>query len=186
MDETPDTGLSAGATGVDSQHSGVGPPHSFARPATRYFWEDFKVGDSLAFGALPVTRDAVIAFARDFDPQPFHLDDAAAAESMFGKLAASGWHTCAMAMRIMCDGYLLESASLGSPGIDKLRWLKPVFPGDTLSVDLQVLESRPMASRPDVGLVRFAWSVLNQTPETVMTMEGWGMFRRRHPGLPNT
>ena len=85
---------------------------------------------------MPVTREATLAFARDFDPQPFHLDDAAAAASLFGRLAASGWHTFAMAMRMMCDAYLLESSSLGSPGIDNLRWLKPVYPGDTLSMRL--------------------------------------------------
>jgi acyl dehydratase len=147
-------------------------------------WEDFQVGQIRTFGALPVTREAVLAFAGDFDPQPFHLDDEAARQSMFGKLAASGWHTCAMAMRMMCDGYLLRSASLGSPGIDNLRWLKPVYPGDTLSVRLEVLESRPMASRPTVGLVRSTWSVLNQDSVAVLSMEGWGMFRRRHAAVP--
>lgn len=149
-----------------------------ARPI-RLYWEDFHVDQVQAFGALRVTREAVLAFARDFDPQPFHLDDEAARQSMFGKLAASGWHTCAMAMRMMCDGYLLESSSLGSPGIDHLRWVKPVYPDDTLSIRLRVLETRPMASRPDVGLVRSTWSVLNQHGEPVLTMEGWGMFRRR-------
>jgi len=131
------------------------------------------------FGATVVTRDAVLAFAREFDPQPFHLDDGAAAASPFGRLAASGWHTCAMAMRMMCDDYLLDSSSLGSPGIDNLRWLKPVYPGDTLSVRLEVLEARPMKSRPEVGLVRSRWQVLNQHHEAVLAMEGWGMFGRR-------
>ncbi len=145
----------------------------------RYHWEDFHVGEVREFGAMPVTRDAVIAFAGQFDPQPFHLDDAAGAASLFGQLSASGWHTCAMAMRMMCDDYLLESSSLGSPGLDALRWLKPVHPGDTLSVRLTVLESRPMASRPTVGLVSSKWEVLNQRRETVMTMQGWGMFGRR-------
>lgn len=170
----------------DPSYTTTGQSNSVeASPAARLpvplHWEDFEVGSVRRFGAYAVTREAVLAFARDFDPQPFHLDDDAARVSMFGKLAASGWHTCAMAMRIMCDGYLLDSSSLGSPGIDQLRWLKPVFPGDTLGVRLEVLESRPMNSRPDVGLVRFAWSVLNQNADSVMTMEGWGMFRRRHP-----
>ena len=146
---------------------------------TKYFWEDFPVGQVREFGAMPVTRDAVLAFAREFDPQPFHVDDAAAERSLFGRLAASGWHTAAMAMRMMCDEYLLESASLGSPGLESLKWLKPVYPGDTLSVRLTTVEARPMASRPEVGLVRSKWEVLNQHREPVLAMEGWGMFRRR-------
>ena len=145
----------------------------------RFFWEDFPVGQVREFGAYRVTREAVLAFAREFDPQPFHLDDVAAEASLFGRLAASGWHTCAMAMRMMCDAYLLESASLGSPGLEKLSWKKPVYPGDTLHVRLEVLESRPMASRPGIGILRSRWEVMNQDDETVLTMEGYGMFRRR-------
>ena len=145
----------------------------------RYHWEDFVVGSVREFGAMPVTREAALAFARDFDPQPFHLDDEAAAESLFGKLAISGWHTCAMAMRMMCDDYVLESSSLGSPGMDHLRWLKPVFPGDTLSMRLTVLAARPMNSRPGVGLVHKRWEVFNQQREAVLSMEGWGMYRMR-------
>ena len=144
-------------------------------------WEDFPVGSVRRFGATAVTREEVLEFAGRFDPQPFHLDDAAAEASLFGKLSASGWHTCAMAMRMMCDGYLLRAASLGSPGIDKLKWHRPVYPGDTLSVRFTVLEARPMNSRPDVGLVRSLSEVLNQHGEVVQSMEGWGMFRRRQP-----
>jgi acyl dehydratase len=145
----------------------------------RLHWEDFPVGQVREFGRYEVTREAVLAFAREFDPQPFHLDDTAAEASLFGRLAASGWHTCAMAMRMMCDAYLLDSASLGSPGIDNLRWTRPVYPGDVLHVRLEVLEARPMASRPAVGIVRSRTSVLNQNDETVLTMEGAGMYRRR-------
>jgi len=145
----------------------------------RFYWEDFPVGQVRDFGGTPVTRDAVIEFARQFDPQPFHVDEVAARDSLFGGLCASGWHTCAMAMRMMCDEYLLDSASLGSPGIDSLRWTKPVFPGDTLRVRMVILEARPMASRPQVGLVRSRWEVRNQHDEPVLTMEGWGMFGRR-------
>lgn len=145
----------------------------------RYHWEDFPAGSVRDFGGMPVTREAVVEFARQFDPQPFHLDEAAARDSLFGGLCASGWHTCAMAMRMMCDAYLLDAASLGSPGIDSLRWTKPVYPGDTLTVRMEVLEARPMASRPQVGLVRSRWTVRNQDAATVLTMEGWGMFRRR-------
>jgi acyl dehydratase len=147
----------------------------------RIYWEDFVPGSMREFGRVEVTREAVLAFATAFDPQPFHLDDEAARATPFGQLSASGWHTCAMAMRMMCDDYLLESSSLGSPGIDKLRWVKPVFPGDTLRMCMGVRESRPMKSRPEVGLVLSTWEVLNQNDETVLTMEGWGMFGRR-PG----
>ena len=154
----------------------------------RWFWEDFPAGQVRRFGDMAVTREAVIAFANQFDPQPFHLDDAAAEHSLFGGLSASGWHTCAMAMRMMCDAYLLDSASLGSPGLDTLRWLKPVHPGDTLHMRMEVLQARPMASRPHVGLVQSRWEVFNQHGEQVLTMEGWGMMRRkdvaRAPAVP--
>jgi acyl dehydratase len=148
-----------------------------------YFWEDFHAGRVFDLGATdPVTRDAIVGFAREFDPQPFHLDEAAAEAALFGRLAASGWHTAAMTMRAMCDGYLLDSASLGSPGIENLRWLKPVFVGDRLHVRMEVLEARASKSRPTIGLVLSRWEVRNQHDEPVMTMEGWGMFRRRAPG----
>ena len=145
----------------------------------RYYWEDFPAGDQRDFGGMSVSREAVLAFAQQFDPQPFHIDEEAAKASLFGGLCASGWHTCAMAMRMMCDAYLLDAASLGSPGIDSLRWLKPVFPGDVLWMRMKVLDARPMASRPSVGLVRSGWEVLNQQGDAVLKMEGWGMFRRR-------
>jgi len=145
----------------------------------RFYWEDFPVGHHMDFGGTPVSREAVIAFASQFDPQPFHVDDEAGKQSLFGGLCASGWHTCAMAMRMMCDAYLLDSASLGSPGIDALRWCKPVYPGDTLRMSLDVVDARPMASKPEVGLVKSQWTLVNQHGQTVLTMEGWGMFRRR-------
>ncbi len=155
-------------------------PAETSSPRTvRWYWEDFPVAQVREFGAMLVTREAVLAFAGEFDPQPFHLDDAAAEAGLFGRLSASGWHTCAMAMRMMCDAYLLDSSSLGSPGIDSLRWTKPVHPGDTLGVRLTTLESRPMASRPNVGLMLSKWEVLNQHRELVLTMQGWGMFGRR-------
>ena len=161
----------------------AGPVNSTAAPPSSppelLHWEDFPVGQVRHFGAMPVTREAVLAFASQFDPQPFHLDEEAAKASLFGGLSASGWHTCAMAMRMMCDAYLLDSASLGSPGIDALRWLKPVFPGDTLRVRMEVKQARPMNSRPGVGLIQSAWTVSNQHGEPVLSMEGWGMFRRR-------
>lgn len=145
----------------------------------RFYWEDFPVGSVREFGGKRVTREEIIRFAGEFDPQPFHLSDEGAARSLFGRLCASGWHTCSMVMRMMCDEYVLDSASLGSPGIENLRWLKPVFVDDVLSVRLEVLEARPMASKPHVGLVRSRWQASNQLGEPVLTMEGWAMFGRR-------
>jgi len=162
------------------------PGQTLPSHTPRWYWEDFPVGNERDFGGMAVTRDAVIAFASQFDPQPFHLDDAAGAASLFGGLSASGWHTCAMAMRMMCDAYLLDSASLGSPGIDSLRWLQPVRPGDVLRLRMQVLQARPMASKPHVGLVQSRWEMRNQREEAVLTMEGWGMFRRRPEATQTT
>jgi acyl dehydratase len=145
----------------------------------KYYWEDFKVGEVSEMGRRLVDKDEVVAFARQFDPQPFHVDEAAAKASMFGGLIASGWHTVSMVMRMMCDNYLLDSASLGSPGVDHVKWLKPVRPGDTIRAMRTVLESRRSASRPEVGIVKTLWQVFNQNDELVMTMEGYGMFKVR-------
>ena len=145
----------------------------------RLYWEDFPAGSVREFGNVTVTRESIIAFAREFDPQPFHVDEEAGKQSLFGGLCASGWHTCSLAMRMMCDDYLLDSASLGSPGLENLKWTKPVYPGDTLRVKLHVVDARPMASKPHVGLIRSRWEVMNQRSEVVLTMEGWGMFGRR-------
>ena len=146
------------------------------------YWEDFKVGDTELMGEKRVDKDEVIAFATAYDPQPFHVDEEAARKSFFGGLIASGWHTCGMVMRMMCDSYLNQSASLGSPGVDNVRWLKPVRPGDTIRATRQVLETRASSSKPDIGIVKSRWDVHNQNGELVMTMEGIGMFRRRNPG----
>lgn len=151
-------------------------------PRFRWTWEDFAVGSVREFGATTVTKEAIVAFARDYDPQPFHLDEAAARGSLFGGLCASGWQTCALTMRMMCDAYLNDTASLGSPGLDSIRWTAPVFPGDTLSVRMTVLAARPMASRPQVGLVQSRWEVFKQDGTLVLSMEGWGMMRRRYAG----
>ncbi|MBP7565090.1 MAG: MaoC family dehydratase [Burkholderiaceae bacterium] len=157
---------------------------STPRPDIEFWWEDMKVGETRALGSVSPTAEQTVAFARQFDPQPFHLDEAAARESVFGGLCASGWHTCSMAMRLMVDNFLSRSSSLGSPGLENIKWLKPVFPGDVLSLSSTVLESRPMNSRPDVGLVRTTWSMVNQHGVQVLHMEGWSMFRRRTPGAP--
>jgi acyl dehydratase len=152
---------------------------------TRY-WEDFKVGEVEQIGGKRVDKEEMIAFARQYDPQPFHVDEAAAKQSIYGGLIASGWHTCAMVMRMMCDAYMLHSASVGSPGIDNLKWLKPVRPGDTISARRTTLEMRASKSKPDIGIVNNLWEVFNQSGEMVMSMQGYGMFRRRNPGNPTT
>lgn len=147
------------------------------------FFEDYQVGQAERFGRYVVDRDEVIDFARKYDPQPFHLDDEAAKRSLFGRLCASGWHTCAMTMRMMVDHMNeIGTASLGSPGIDEVRWLKPVYPDDVLSVETQVIETRRLRSRADVGIVRNSYRILNQHGEPVMTFIGNGMFRCRTPG----
>jgi acyl dehydratase len=149
---------------------------------TKYYWEDFKVGDRAPMGERVMDKDEMIAFASAFDPQPFHVDEEAARESVFGGLIASGWHTVAVVMRMIVDSYLRDAAGLGSPGVDNVRWLKPVRPGDRIRAQREVVETRASKSRPDMGLVRSRWEAFNQDGEQVMTMEGYGMFRRRHPG----
>jgi acyl dehydratase len=147
----------------------------------KYYWEDMQAGHVRQLGSITPTREEIIAFATQFDPQPFHLDEEAAKASVFGALCASGWHTCSMAMRLMVTNFTQQAASLGSPGLENIKWLKPVLPNDTLSLQSTVLETRPMNSRPDVGLVRSLLEMYNQHGDKVLHMEGWGMFRRRTP-----
>ena len=142
-------------------------------------WEDFEVGDTHEMGRHTFTAQEIIDFARQYDPQPFHVDPEAAKHSFFGGLVASGWHTCAVAMRLMCDSYLNRSRSLGAPGVDNVRFHKPVRPGDTLTFRRTVLASRLSASRPGVGLVKQRWEALDEAGELVLSMEGWNMFGRR-------
>ena len=152
--------------------------------AVRYYWEDLEPGRVLDLGTVTPTAGEIKHFAAQFDPQPFHLDEEAGRKSVFGGLCASGWHTCAMAMRLTVDNFLRESSSMGSPGLESLKWLKPVYPGDTLVLKHRILESRPMNSRTDIGLVRSVWEMFNQRGEQVLHMEGYGMFRRRIPATP--
>lgn len=149
--------------------------------AFRYWFEDFSVGMAVEIPGPTLTRESILEFARRYDPQPFHVDEEAAKQSPYGGLIASGWHTVSLAMRMICDAYLLEAASLGSPGVNQVRWLKPVRPGDTIRMRMSVLEAKVSTSKPDRGTVLHRWDVLNQNGETVMTMEGYGMFRRRRP-----
>jgi acyl dehydratase len=147
----------------------------------KYYWEDLAVGSRQEVGSVQATKEQMLAFSTQFDPQPFHIDEVAARESIFGSLCASGWHTCAMAMRLIVDKFLNQSSSLGSPGLETLKWLKPVFPGDTLTMSQTILESRALKSRADVGLVRTQWEMVNQHGEKVLHIEANAMFRRRHP-----
>ena len=151
-----------------------------------YFWEDMAVGQVRDLGTISPSREDIIAFASQFDPQPFHLDDAAGAASVFGGLCASGWHTCSMAMRLMVTNFLQQTSSLGSPGLENIQWKKPVYPNDTLRLQTTVLETKPMGRRPDVGMTRNLWEMFNQHGDKVLHMEGWGMFRRRHPATPES
>jgi acyl dehydratase len=144
-------------------------------------WEDLHDSGRMEMGKHTFTEAEIIAFARQFDPQPFHVDPEAAKSSFFGGLIASGWHTCSMAMRLMVDKYVSRSASLGSPGLDNIRWLAPVRAGDTITYYRDTIGARASASKPEIGLLQSRWEAVNQRGETVMTMEGWGMFRRRYP-----
>ncbi len=146
---------------------------------TTLYWEDFEAGKTTEMGRHMFTQAEIIEFARQFDPQPFHIDPEAARASAFGGLIASGWHTCAICMRFSCESYINRSVSLGSPGLDNIRWHKPVRPGDTITYRRTVLETRASRSRPDMGLVRSRTEALDQAGEVVMSMEGWGMFGRR-------
>lgn len=146
------------------------------------YWEDFKTGERKNIGSVVVEKDDVIEFASRYDPQPFHVDEEAAKRSIYGGLIASGWHTCAIVMRLMCDSYMLEAASLGSPGMENVRWLRPVRPGDTLTAYRTIEETRVSASRPDRGIVKTIWEVENQKGELVLTMSGVQFFLRRNPG----
>ena len=149
--------------------------------AIKYYWEDFYPGQVLETGGYSLSEEEIIEFAEKYDPQPFHTDREKAKQTFFGGLIASGWQTASLCMRMICDLYLLEAASLGSPGIDELRWVKPVRPGDTLHLKVTVLETRASTSRPDMGTMRARSEVCNQHGELVMHMSGVGMFRRRSP-----
>jgi len=147
--------------------------------STRYF-EDFHVGDSFDLGTTPqVTADEIITFAHQFDPQPFHLDAERAKSSMFGQLVASGWHTVSLLMRLLVDGMLNETISMGSPGVDEVRWLRPLRPGDALHARFIVLEATPSKSRPTMGVIRSKCEAFNQDDELVMTLVGIHFVGRR-------
>lgn len=148
-------------------------------------YEDIEVGRKQGFGRYEVTREEVIDYAAKYDPQPFHLSDEAAAATYFGRLSASGWHTCAMTMRMLVDNMSeVEQAGLGSPGIDTLRWIKPVYPGDVLRCETEIIEKRRSRSRPDMGLFKSRSRTINQDGDVVMEMISNGLIRVRDPGVP--
>ena len=144
------------------------------------YFEDLEVGRKASFGSYHVTREEVLEFARKYDAQPFHLDDEAAAQTHFGRLAASGWHTCAMTMAMIVENLKEhQQAGLGSPGVDELRWLKPVYPGDTLRAESEILEVTPSRSKPDLGSFRTRCTVFNQDDVPVLTFISIVLIRRR-------
>jgi len=150
----------------------------------RHF-EDVEVGTKASFGRYEVTREEVIDFASKYDPQPFHLDDEAAAKTYFGRLSASGWHTCAMTMAMLVENMKgSEQAGLGGAGVDNLRWLKPVHPGDTLRCETEVKEKRRSRSRPEMGSFKSTVRVFNQDDQQVLELQSIGLIRMRDPEAP--
>jgi acyl dehydratase len=145
----------------------------------KMYWEDFVPGVREFMGQVTVDRQEVIDFARRYDPQPFHIDQEEAENSIYGGIIASGWHTCSMVMRLMCDSYLLNSSSLGSPGIEGVKWSSPVYPDDVLTAFRTVTETRASSSKPDRGIVKTFWETENQNGDVVMSMTGINFFLRR-------
>jgi acyl dehydratase len=148
----------------------------------KHYWEDFQPGHVAVYGPRLVTREEIVAFAAEFDPQPMHLDEAAASATLLGGLAASGWHVCCLLMRIIADGFILDSSSMGSPGIEELRWLKSLRPGTQIRVRATVLESRASNSRPDMGLTKFNYEVIDETGDCLTSMIAIAMLSRRAAG----
>lgn len=149
---------------------------------TERYFEDYPVGSRAEYGPIEVTEAEIVAFARRYDPQPFHVDPAAAGASPYGGLIASGWHTCALMMRALADGYFCAASSLGSPGIDELRWPAPVRPGDRLGVRTEVLDARRSRSKADRGVIRTRVAVSNQTGAVVLELVAINLVRTRPAG----
>lgn len=145
----------------------------------KYYFEDFVVGRVFESGTRQLSEADMLGFAREYDPQYFHTDPEAAKKSIFGGLIASGCQTFGVCMRLMCDSYLLESCSMGSPGVDEVRWLKPVYPGDTLRLTTTVIAAKPSSSKPDRGVTTMRWDIYNQKDERVMHMQGMQIMARR-------
>jgi len=148
----------------------------------KLYWEDFQPGAVAVYGPRLVTREEIVAFAAEFDPQPMHLDEAAASATLLGGLGASGWHGCCLLMRMIADGFLLDSSSMGGPGVDEVRWLKPLRPGTRIRIRSTVLDARASNSRPELGLVKFMFEMLDDADATLTTLSTTLMFGRRQPG----
>jgi acyl dehydratase len=150
---------------------------------SKLYWEDFTPGRVFEHGPRRVSRDEMVAYAAEFDPQPFHLDADAARATMLGGLAASGWHACCILMRMSADSFVLNSSSMGAPGIDEVKWLAPIRPDDELTLRSTVVETRPSRSRPDMGFVKLQFDMFNAARQPVMTLvTSLMMGRRDHPG----
>lgn len=145
----------------------------------KWYFEDFEVGMIFDLGTRGITEEQIVSFAREYDPQPFHVDPDAAAASIYGGIISSGWQTCGLMMRLVADGFMNASSSMGSPGVDELRWLKPLRGGDTLRVRLTVTGVKASVSKPDRGVMTSVWEGYNQHDELIITLKGMGMFRRR-------
>ena len=145
-------------------------------------WEDFQPGAVAIYGPRLVTREEIVAFAVEFDPQPMHLDEAAASATLLGGLGASGWHGCCLLMRMIADGFLLDSSSMGGPGVDEVRWLKPLRPGTRIRIRSTVLDARASNSRPELGLVKFMFEMLDDADAILTTLSTTLMFGRRQLG----
>ena len=148
----------------------------------KLYWEDFQPGAVSTYGPRLVTREEIVAFAAEFDPQPMHLDEAAASATVLGGLAASGWHSCGLLMRIIADGFVLNSTSMGAPGVDEVRWLRPLRPGTRVRVRATVLDTRASASRPEMGFVKFRFEMLDEQDDVLTAMVSPMMLTRREPG----
>ena len=146
-------------------------------------WEDFQPGAVAIYGPRLVTREEIVAFAAEFDPQPMHLDEAAASATILGGLGASGWHSCCLLMKMIADGFLLDSSSMGGPGVEEVRWLKPLRPGTRIRVRSTVLDKRASNSRPEMGLVKFLFEVIDDSDTPLTTLGTTLMFGRRQPGV---
>ena len=148
----------------------------------QWYFEDFYPGQEIDLGERRVSEEEIVAFARQFDPQPFHVDRDAAQASIYGGVIASGWHTCSLMMRMVVDGLMCAAASMGSPGLDGVRWLRPLRAGDTLRVRYLTTRVKASNSKPDRGVVWSKWTATNQHGEEICTIEGMGMFGRRPAG----
>ena len=148
----------------------------------KLYFEDFTPGQKIEHGQRLVTREEILAFAAQYDPQPMHLDEEAARNTMLGGLSASGWHTSSIMMRMICDSFLLDSTSMGAGGVEEVKWLKPVRPDDKLILHTTVLDARRSKSRPEIGIVRLQYELFNQHGDRVMLMVVPTMFGTRNPG----